>query len=254
MTNNLSTLTEKRRIEYSDCDKSGFSKLSALASFLQDIAIKHDLYINQSLFNSGEIIHSFALLRSNFKMLANPKWMDEISIKTWLQPLENESRFLYRNFIVYDKDNNEIGYSTITAFYIDLVERKAKAIPDEVKTYPSENRIISTSENSKIRRPKSIAKENLGVVVPADLDMYNHVNNNRYLCWAVDATPINIQENYHCTSVEVQFRMELQNNEAFICKTEINESNESVTATHVVLRQEDNKEMSRLLTVWEKRD
>lgn len=215
--------------------------------------MRHDLIISKELFNSDKIEHQFALLRTNLKIIQPPRWRDEITATTWLHPLEQESRFLYRSFIFYNSNGEEIGYSTITAFHIDLIERKAKALPEEVKLFPTLDQEICTTENSRIKRPKRVEKEEKATVLPSDIDMYNHVNNNRYLCWAIDHSPAKIQDNYYCTASEIQFRMELQEGQEFICKTETKKMDKVIVANHQIVRVSDNKEISRLLTIWRKR-
>lgn len=253
MNTDIALYSEKRTIGYSDCDKRGLAKLSILAAFLQDMAMRHDLLINKELFGHDEIKHHYALLRTNFKMIQMPQWRDEITATTWLHPLEHESRFLYRSFIFYNERGEEIGYLTLTAFYIDLVERKAKALPEEVKQFPTLERELCTNTYSRIKRPKNGVTEIRAMVFPTDIDMYNHVNNNRYLCWAIDHTPVEIQDNYYCISSEFQFRMELQQGQEFISKTEVQEGGDEIVLTHQIVRVSDATEISRLLTTWKKR-
>lgn len=245
--------TEPYTVSYSDCDRTGLAKLPVLAALLQDIAMRHDLIINKTLFDSDDTLYLFALLRSNLTIHTMPRWRDEISVSTWLHPLEQESRFLYRSFIFYNNLGEEIGYCTITAFYIDLVERKAKELPVEVKLFPTLDRSISTAANSRIKRPKSVVNEVSATVLPDHIDMYDHVNNNHYLCWAIDFTPIDIQLEYYCCAAETQFRMELQEGQEFLCKTEINETENGLTALHQIVHESDSKEISRLITLWKKR-
>lgn len=254
MNTDLSLYTETMTIGYSHCDRTGLAKLPILASFLQDMAMRHDMLINRAVLKSDKIMHLFALLRSNLCFTTLPSWKDEITVSTWLHPLENENRFLYRSFIFFNNEGAEIGYCTITAFAIDLVERKAKELPAEIKQFPTLDKSICTGVNSRIKRPKEIALEKSAVVLPGDIDMYNHVNNNRYLCWAIDHSPIEIQNNYVCKSSETQFRMELQEGQEFTCKIEIrNDENKGITATHHIVRTSDNTEIARIITKWDKR-
>ncbi len=252
MNENLALYSETITIGYSDCDSSGRAKITLLASQLQNIAMRHDLLISKQLFNNNEIEHLFAILRTNISISKIPLWKESVTVETWLHPLGNENRFLYRSFVYYDSLGEEIGHCTITAFPIDLVERKAVEIPESVKTIPTLDREISTLENSRIKRAKSIAVQEEATVLPSDIDMYNHVNNSRYLFWAVDYTPRTIQKSHYCISAEIQFRMELQEGQEFICKTEMSEVDDYLVGTHQIVRLSDSKEISRMLTRWKK--
>jgi acyl-ACP thioesterase len=253
MTQDLSLYTEKITIGYSHCDRTGLAKLPVMGSFLQDIAMRHDMLLHREVLNSPRIKHLFALVRLTICVLERPRWKDEITISTWLQPLEGENRFVYRNFTFADRSGKEIGFCTITAFLIDLKKRTAQELPDEIKILPTRDRTLSTGENSRIKRPKQVTVETHGTVLPGDIDMYKHVNNNRYLCWAIDHSPLEMQNRYFCYSGELQFRMELKNGQGFICKTEITEHDAGLTAVHQIVRKEDNRECARILTRWKKR-
>lgn len=252
MKNEFSIYSETFTIEYGECDKSGLARLTSLAARLQNMALKHDLLLSHKILHTNDIVYQFAILRSNFRLIDLPKWRDEITIKTWLAPLETESRFIYRNYSLYNKAGSEIGHNTFKAFYLDLKERKAKPIPKDIKKFPTHNQLLPTSQNSKIIKPKNIIMECRGIVKPTDLDMYDHVNNNRYLHWAINSTPVEIQQAYYCTSMEIQFRMELHEGQEFSCRTEMENKGETTIAYHLITRKEDNKEISRLLTKWAK--
>ncbi|ERP31755.1 acyl-[acyl-carrier-protein] thioesterase [Chitinivibrio alkaliphilus] len=253
MKDDYSLYTEKITIGYSHCDHTGLAKLPVMGSFLQDIAMRHDMLLHREVLKIPRIKHLFALVRLNIFVLERPRWKDEITISTWLQPLEGENRFVYRNFTFADRRGKEIGLCTITAFPIDLKKRKAQELPDEIKTLPTREKTLSTGENSRIRRPQKITSQTAGTVLPGDIDMYEHVNNNRYLCWAIDHSPLEIQNRYFCYSGEIQFRMELKNGQEFLCKMEITELDAGLTAVHQIVRKEDNRECARILTRWKER-
>ncbi|MBX9887063.1 MAG: acyl-[acyl-carrier-protein] thioesterase [Flavobacteriaceae bacterium] len=227
-----SVFSKEWEINFTQCLPNGYLKYTDLCNILQLTAAAHSDVGGISFSDMQEYDQAWVLSRMRVEVQALPKWRDVITVKTWINTLEN-SRSV-RALEMYINDVKIVGCETFWAVFNTQKRRpEALALPyDHFELYPE---LRATSEGfSKIKF--SSEKEMLfnRKVNLSDLDIVNHVNNVKYLEWCLDLVDTDLLLKQKIKSFEMNFLKELSIQD----QVTIHE-NESEEATVFSIRKED---------------
>jgi acyl-ACP thioesterase len=136
-----------------------------------------------------------------------PKWKDTVTVKTWINTLEN-SRSV-RALELYVNGIKLVGSETFWAVFNTKTRRPEQlALPySHFKLFP-ENKATneSFSKINVLGNTEIVLKK---TVLLSDLDIVNHVNNVKYLEWCLDFVPTELILNQKVANFEMNFMKEL---------------------------------------------
>lgn len=223
--NFTSVLSKDWEINFTQCAPNGYLKYSELCNVLQMTAAAHSEIGGISFSDMQEFHQAWVLSRMRVEITKLPKWRDVVTVKTWINSLEN-SRSV-RALEMYVNGEKIVGSETFWAVFNTQLRRpEALALPYEhFELFPEEK---ATQESfSKINL--NLDKEKLfeKTVRLSDLDIVNHVNNVKYLEWCLDLADDTKILNQQLESFEMNFMKELSlNDQVSIHKN--TESNSSI--------------------------
>ncbi|MDG2431818.1 acyl-ACP thioesterase domain-containing protein [Flavobacterium sp.] len=230
---NFSSIFSKDwEINFTQCLPSGYLKYTDLCNILQLTAAAHSDVGGISFSDMQEFDQAWVLSRMRVEVQALPKWRDIVTVKTWINTLEN-SRSV-RALEMYVNGKKTIGCETFWAVFNTQKRRpEALGLPyDHFELYPE---LRATNEGfSKINC--STEKELLfeRQVNLSDLDIVNHVNNVKYLEWCLDLVDSNLLLEQKIKSFEMNFLKELSIQDRVIIH-----ENESTDSTIFSITKED---------------
>jgi acyl-ACP thioesterase len=206
-SNFTSIFSKDWEINFTQCSPSGYLKYTDLCNILQLTAAAHSDVGGISFSDMQEFDQAWVLSRMRVEVKALPKWRDVVTVKTWINTLEN-SRSV-RALEMYVNGVKIIGCETFWAVFNTRKRRpEALALPyDHFELYPE---LKATAEGfSKIKF--SSEKEMLfnRRVNLSDLDIVNHVNNVKYLEWCLDLVKADLLLEQKIKSFEMNFLKEL---------------------------------------------
>jgi medium-chain acyl-[acyl-carrier-protein] hydrolase len=194
-------------INFTQCTPNGLLKYTDLCNILQLTAATHAeiggiSFVDMQVFNQA-----WVLSRMRIEITALPKWKDIVTVKTWINTLEN-SRSV-RALEMYVNGKKMIGIETFWAVFNTQTRRpEALALPYEhFILYPENKATVNTFSKINIYENKEMVFEK--TVVLSDLDIVNHVNNVKYLEWCLDHVDEKIILNQNIESLEMNFLKEL---------------------------------------------
>ena len=202
-----SVFSKEWEINFTQCLPNGYLKYTDLCNILQLTAAAHSDVGGISFSDMQEYDQAWVLSRMRVEVQALPKWRDVITVKTWINTLEN-SRSV-RALEMYVNNVKIVGCETFWAVFNTQKRRpEALALPyDHFELYPE---LRATTEGfSKIKF--SSEKEMLfnRKVNLSDLDIVNHVNNVKYLEWCLDLVDTDLLLKQKIKSFEMNFLKEL---------------------------------------------
>jgi medium-chain acyl-[acyl-carrier-protein] hydrolase len=219
-------------------------KLSSLFGYFQDIA-------NQAAENLGVGINqlvekygvAFVLMRIRIDLIRNPKLDEEIIIETW--PLKPGKLEFERDFIVYDTKGEVIARAVSVWVIMDLKKRRLKRSEAINLEYPE----LITEKAIDVELGKIKATENLETAYHktigySDIDFNGHLNNSRYVDFIMDCFPLKEHENYHTSSIEVNYINEALPGDTLIIMKDISRLHEDLVVVEGI-RESDNKVVFR---------
>ncbi|MCK6599844.1 MAG: thioesterase [Bdellovibrionaceae bacterium] len=257
---NLMTSSEKNKIytgKYKvttyDADPYGYAKPSSLMNYMQDASGMHAFQWGVSVFDLFTEEKTWVISRYHLQIFNRPAIGKEITIRTW--PSIIQSLFALREFEAYDANDKLIANATISVALIDLKTKKPipidKSFPHD---YMTPARVIN-KDFSPLLKITETTKEVCLPVMLRDLDANGHVNHVVYAQWALEAVPLNIWSQFHLTSIEINYKAEVLHGMKINSKVQqVNtEDINTVTFLHQIFTEDNQKELTRLKTTWQKK-
>lgn len=146
------------------------------------------------------------LSRLYVEMYSYPAWGDTVQMETW--PKGMESLFALRDFRIKSSNGKELfGAGTTAWLIIDGTTHRLQRIDHICGDMPCYPQNALTRQPEKITLPEIMTPQAKIVAGYTDVDVNNHVNNVRYLNWAVNYLPVDTAD-LVIHSVELNFLSE----------------------------------------------
>lgn len=206
-TNFTSIFSKDWEINFTQCTPNGYLKYTDLCNLLQLTAAAHSELGGISFSDMQEFNQAWVLSRMRVEISKLPKWKDTVTIKTWINTLEN-SRSI-RALEVYINGIKVVSSETFWAV-INTEKRRPEALAlpfEHFEIFPEKK--ATEKSFSKIQLLENKEEIFDKVVVLSDLDIVNHVNNVKYLEWCLDFVPSELIINQEIDSFEMNFMKEL---------------------------------------------
>lgn len=205
-----SILEQTFEINFIQCYPNGKLKHTDLCNLLQLTAAKHAELGGISFTDMQAHHQAWVLSRSRIEITKMPRWRDVVTVKTWIQSLEN-SRSI-RCLEMYLNDEKIIGCETFWAVFNTQTRRpEALALPhehfDKFSTKATEN------DFKKIDISLPINEVSSKKIVLSDLDIVNHANSVKYMEWCFDTLQPEQLLKEKITEIEVNYLKEVGYND-----------------------------------------
>jgi medium-chain acyl-[acyl-carrier-protein] hydrolase len=178
------------------------------------------------------------------------KFSETIYVHTWIR--KTDGLFSYRDFHILNDKEEIIGAASFTWAVIDLDTRRPQRIDSIVVNFPhfTERQAFST-EVEKLDTLNFNGDLEYFSVKYSDLDINLHVNNVKYIEWAIDAYPPEKFVTSEINQLTINFLAECLYKERVGIISDEN-SDKSNADLHGIIRQSDKKELCRVKIEWKK--
>jgi acyl-ACP thioesterase len=205
--NFTSVLSKDWEINFTQCTPNGYLKYTDLCNLLQLTAASHSELGGISFTDMQEFNQAWVLSRMRVEITELPKWRDLITVKTWINSLEN-SRSV-RALEIYVNEKKIVGSETFWAVFNTQTRRpEALALPyRHFDLFPNNKATQVGFSKIELNPIKETVFEK--TVYLSDLDIVNHVNNVKYLEWCLDLIAEKTILEQKIVSFEMNFLKEL---------------------------------------------
>jgi medium-chain acyl-[acyl-carrier-protein] hydrolase len=205
--NFTSIFSKDWEINFTQCLPNGYLKYTDLCNILQLTAAAHSEVGGISFSDMQEFNQAWVLSRMRVEIDELPQWKDIVTVKTWINTLEN-SRSV-RALELYVNGKKMVGCETFWAVFNTKIRRpEALALPFEhFELYPEDKATQKPFSKINFNNGNELVFEKN--VVLSDLDIVNHVNNVKYLEWCLDFLDVELIYNQKIESFEMNFLKEL---------------------------------------------
>jgi acyl-ACP thioesterase len=202
-----SILTKDWEINFLQCYPNGYLKYTDLCNILQLTAGVHAELGGISFSDMQAHHQAWVLSRMRVEIKRLPKWRDVITVKTWINSLEN-SRSI-RCLELYDGDEKIVGCETFWAVFNTQTRRpeNLSLTHEHFEKYPNDK--ATEIQFSKIDTSiyKTFVTEK--TILLSDLDIVNHANSVKYLEWCLDCVEPKLLLNQKIESFEMNYLKEV---------------------------------------------
>jgi acyl-ACP thioesterase len=219
----------------------------ALFCFLQESAWKHAQSKGFGWEHLAQKNWFWVLAKVEAHLFYIPRWTEDIRLVTWSK--EPELLTAYRDFKLYDANNRHIVSATSSWHILNMDTKKPVLITDFKDQFPSlPNDHAIEQKPEKIQLPSAIDMEtDTFLVVSSDIDMNQHVNNTKYIQWAMDVLPFEFQQTHRIERICVNFLAEARIHD--LCFMQVTEIDQQEFVC-VIVRKYDNKILATVKTKW----
>ncbi|MGV3696809.1 acyl-[acyl-carrier-protein] thioesterase [Flavobacterium sp.] len=217
-----SILFKEWEINFLQCYPNGFLKYTDLCNILQLTAGLHAELGGIAFSDMQEYHQAWVLSRMRVEVRRLPKWKDVVTVKTWINSLEN-SRSV-RCLELYLGGEKIVGCETFWAvFNTDTRRPEALALPHaHFEKYPNDK--ATSVQFSKIDTTVETRFVTEKMILFSDLDIVNHANSVKYLEWCLDYAEPEILLNRQIESFEMNYLKEVSLNETVVIKKSVAEN------------------------------
>jgi acyl-ACP thioesterase len=200
--------TDRYRINWYEADANNCASLTTICNFLQVTAFRHAKSLGFDYTRKDGFDRLWVLVRMLIKMDRYPAWEDEVDVSTWHRGADGFVAM--RDYEIRDASGNRLGAVSSHWFLLDP-ETRRPVIPDINQDALSSVRPESVMDE----QPERIhIREDLLLIRTitagyTDLDMYNHVNNARYIDWILNLFPEEMHHSYSISSFMIEFLSEV---------------------------------------------
>jgi len=180
-------LTREYPLTISDIDCHRFCRLSALLSYIQNIATDHGSILGVG----GDVMEAeygavWMMARMYLRLFRPIAHGGEVRLTTWHRGAD-KTAIVNRDLDIFVGEEH-VGEAVISWVIVDLAERKLVK-PLSLSSVVSSLRpsIVKDITPAKLKPPEYMAQEFVRVVRYSDTDINGHMNNTKYVDIACDA-------------------------------------------------------------------
>ncbi|WOK96632.1 palmitoyl-acyl carrier protein thioesterase, chloroplastic [Canna indica] len=253
--------------------------METLMNLLQETALNH--VMSSGLASDGfGATHEMSLrkliwvvTRINIQVEKYSRWGDVVEIDTWVAASGKNG--MRRDWIIRDYSTQQIiTRATSNWVMMNRETRRLSKIPEqvreEVKPFYLDRKVFfdGSCVNEKIDKLTEDTAEYIrSGLAPrwSDMDVNQHVNNVKYIGWILESVPLHVLEDYHLTSMTLEYRREcrqsnllesltsMTTSEAHEDTVTINSRKAELGSTHILRLQEDKAEIVRARAEWQRK-
>jgi medium-chain acyl-[acyl-carrier-protein] hydrolase len=184
-------------------DRFGKLRINVIANFLQESAWLHSNACGIGYKDLLEIGKMWILSGLKIKVSEYPSWGDVLTMNTWGNDYEDP--FAYRDFELLDASGKQVVSGSTSWLLINVSNHRPNRILPEYQKIPP--RGISSGSGKAERIPAINEKgiEKTRIVNSSDIDIYQHVNNAKYVEYCTDLLPVEIWGSSEIEEITVNY-------------------------------------------------
>lgn len=231
-----------------DVDARGYLSVVSVCNFLQDAAGCHAHALGLSVDQLHPIHLTWVLVRMRVELTRHLQWQDQLQIQTW--PSHQERLFSHRDFLLRDAAGEDIGRCVTVWVLMDLQRWRPQRLTALPESLPISDlpRALSTMPN-KIDMPEALTIQRQFQVGDRDLDRNGHVNNVRYIEWALETVPVSVLNTCRLSMLEINFTGEAFHADNILAGSQTRDTVQPVFL-HSIQSPSAGKDLARAITQW----
>lgn len=238
---------ESFKIRATEVEFNQKATLPAICNLLQEVAGNHARELHFDITDLQENKLTWVLHRLCVKMDRYPDWRETITIQTW--PSSGDGLRAYRDFLILDSDENTIGKCLSYWLMMDIESRRPTRIPKKIlEMAPKDaNHVLPVSDVQFSAIDNAVSSQTF-TVRKSDLDLNKHVNNVKYIEWALSCLP----DESKVSEIDIKFMAEAVLGDSIVAELKNSKISE-FDNIHQLRRKSDQKTMAMALSNFAER-
>lgn len=237
-------------VNYYQVDPKLNCSIESIINLLADIGTAQSEELGVGIDYCLENNRTWVFYQYDIKINNYPKCYDKLKVVT--DPSGFKKFYASRQYKIYNTSNNEVMVEgTAIFFLIDISKRRAIRIPEEeYTTYGIDEKNNTDVIVERLEKLKEVQYSKSFTVRYSDIDSNRHVNNTKYIEWAIEALPIDFVVQHNLNRLRVTFEKECTYGEEIITSAELREDENGNAVSFHSITTKDNKVLSTLIGYW----
>lgn len=238
-------------LHYYDVDKKLKGNMSTIINILSDIGTKQSEELGSGMKSLLEDNMTWVFYNYHVKIIRSPMYGEKLKVKT--EAVGFKKFYALRNYEIKDSNGNVIVIANAIFLLINLEKRRMIRIPEEqYEIYGVESDMKEEFKIPRLEKLTEYKYEDTFKVRYSDIDSNQHVNNTKYIDWAIETLPEEIVNNYSLDEIKVTFEKECKYGEIVNVYTDIREEEDGALITVHKIETSDKRELTKLIGCWKK--
>lgn len=238
-------------IHFYEVDNKLQCTIESLLKFIEDIGTEQSEKLGCGMKYLIERNMAWVFYQYEIVVHRYPKYAENIKIST--EPYDINKFYAFRKYDMYDENGVKIVEAKATFLLIDITKRRLTRVPEEqYRIYGVDSQRKTQATIDKIKELKESNHIEEINIKYSDIDINNHVNNIRYVQWAIDYLPIEFLTKHRLRNLKVSFEKESKYGEKLFVSGNIEEAEELVS-TNNVIKNNEGIIKAKLIGIWDKK-
>ena len=220
----------------------------SLMQFFEDIALlqseEREVGLNYYKENNiAWVLHQFEIRINEY-----PKFRDKIVLRTF--PTSYLRFYAHRAFQIFNENDDIIITADSIWIFVDTITKKPKTVIDDMYNAfcitPGKNELKKLEE---VKQLTEVNYEKEFTVRWSDIDTNNHVNNVKYVVWALETMPLEILNEKDIELIRIAYKKEIKYGGSIKSKAQVITEQEKTISLHSIIG-EDNKDACLIEIHW----
>lgn len=238
-------------IHYYEVDYRLQSTITTIVNFMGDIGTKQSEELGVGIDNLISKNMTWVFYQYDIKVNRYPKYGEKVRMVT--EPSGFKKFYATRNYIIYDENENKIVEAKAIFFLINTEKRRAMRVPeDQYIAYGVDGELGKDFKVDRLEKLEEAMYSKEFKIRYSDIDSNRHVNNSKYIEWAVETLPLELVKDYELKRMRVTFEKECLYGEEVCVSTATREEDDgTITSIHKI-ENSVGKEITVLVGEWRK--
>jgi acyl-ACP thioesterase len=221
----------------------------ALCAFLQEAAAGDATRAGYTMERLAEDGVAWVVQWLRLEVARYPPNGSVLGVTTWARPFERACA--WREYLVEDERGFRVAVGTSRWAVVDLRARRMVRLPAHVRAAPVPDRPPALDRGPAALEPALPADlERRFEVRRGDLDAVNHVNNTRYIEWALETVPDDVHAGHVPAAFEIAFRREAVWGDCVLARSRRLPGDDGIGFAHELRAEGTGEELARAASTW----
>lgn len=240
-------------LHYYDVDKNLKGSMSTIINILSDIGTRQSEELGSGMKELMKENMTWVFYNYHVKIFRDPMYGEKLKVKT--EPVGFKKFYALRNYEIKDSHGNVIVTANAIFLLINLEKRRMMRIPEsQYEVYGVQGDMKGEFKIPRIEAIDEYKYKDTFKVRYTDIDSNQHVNNTKYVDWAIETLPEEIINNYSLDEIKVTFEKECKYGDTVNVYTDIREQEDGSLISVHKIETLDKKELTRLIGCWKREE
>lgn len=242
--------TKQYEVLYRDVDRNLTCKLSTMVDIFCDIGNAQAESVGDSI--DFQLSHgcTWVFYKYDITVHKYPKYREKLNVTTI--PVGFKKFYAFRKYIIKNEEGEVLAEALALFFLINIERRRpARILKEQYEFYGENGDMDKALDMDKIEKIEKEDYYKEFQIRYSDIDSNSHVNNVKYIEWAMESVPEDVIKDHEISRIKIMFEKETTYGNKIHVSAQIKEEDGELITLHKITNLEG-EELTLLEAHWRK--